>query len=369
MVDDKKGGNGEKNISMAELRNNLPEGLSEADRAGLVNVLQERLNNIVGRSSGYLESLHPQIKARVNAVQDIQQEHDKLEEQFLAERAELERRYQKLYEPLYAKRAEIVTGAVDVPAPPPDAEKPEGEAEPEAPLEPAEKGIPEFWLTAMRNHEILAEQITERDEAALKYLTDIKSSLLEEGKGFKLDFYFNSAENTFFKNPVLSKTYIMNLTQKVLKKKPKKGAKSGAKPVTKIEACDSFFNFFSPPQVPNEDDEIEEEEAEQLQELMEADYDIGSTLREKIIPHAVSWFTGEAMDADDFGMDDDEDDEDEEDEDEGDLEEEDGEDEDDEEDEEEEGNKKKAKGASSKRGGGAAAGQDSKEKPPECKQQ
>jgi nucleosome assembly protein 1-like 1 len=44
-----------------------------------------------------------------------------------------------------------------------------------------------------------------------------------------------------------------NLTTKVLKKKPKKGAKN-TKPVTKTERCESFFNFFSPPQVPDEED-------------------------------------------------------------------------------------------------------------------
>lgn len=34
-----------------------------------------------------------------------------------------------------------------------------------------------------------------------------------------------------------------------MKKKPKKGAKPDAKPQTKQEPVDSFFNFFSPPQV------------------------------------------------------------------------------------------------------------------------
>jgi nucleosome assembly protein 1-like 1 len=33
-----------------------------------------------------------------------------------------------------------------------------------------------------------------------------------------------------------------------MKKKPKKGSKPGP-PQTKLEPCDSFFNFFSPPQV------------------------------------------------------------------------------------------------------------------------
>lgn len=48
------------------------------------------------------------------------------------------------------------------------------------------------------------------------------------------------------------------LTQKILKKKPKKGSKN-AKPITKTEQCESFFNFFSPPQVPDEDDDIDED--------------------------------------------------------------------------------------------------------------
>ena len=34
-----------------------------------------------------------------------------------------------------------------------------------------------------------------------------------------------------------------------MKKKPKKGAKPDARPQTKLEPVDSFFNFFKPPQV------------------------------------------------------------------------------------------------------------------------
>lgn len=48
-----------------------------------------------------------------------------------------------------------------------------------------------------------------------------------------------------------------NLTQKVLRKKPKKGSKN-TKPVTKTEQVLSFFNFFSPPTIP--EDDIDEQE-------------------------------------------------------------------------------------------------------------
>jgi len=63
-----------------------------------------------------------------------------------------------------------------------------------------------------------------------------------------------------------------------------------------------------------------------------------STIREKIIPRAVSWFTGEAMEAEDFEIDDDEEDDIDEDEDEEDEEDE---EDDDDEDEEESKTKKK----------------------------
>jgi len=325
--------------SMADLGSALPTGsaaLSAEDRAGLVNALKDKLQHLAGQQAGFLDSLSPSVKNRVSALQEIQSKHDELEAKFFEERAALEAKYQKLYEPLYAKRYEIVNGISDVES----KDESENNASTDENKE-EEKGVPEFWLTAMKTNEVLSVQITDRDEGALKYLKDIKWCRIDNPKGFKIDFYFDP--NPFFKNSVLTKTYRMfddnepfgfsgteidwypgkNLTQKLMKKKPKKGAKN-AKPVTKTEQCESFFNFFSPPQVPDDDEELDEETAENLQDLMEQDYDIGSTIRDKIIPHAVSWFTGEACQLDEL------EDVDEEDEEDGD------EDEDEDEDEEEE---------------------------------
>ena len=53
---------------------------------------------------------------------------------------------------------------------------------------------------------------------------------------------------------------------------------------------------------------MDEEEMEQIQEQLENDYDIGSVIKDKIIPKAVSWFTGMAISPDE-GYDDDEEDE------------------------------------------------------------
>ncbi|XP_042506720.1 nucleosome assembly protein 1;4-like [Macadamia integrifolia] len=375
--------NNKDQLNMADLNASLPgaaAALSAEDRASLVTALKDKLQHLAGQHADVLETLTPNVRKRVEVLREIQSQHDELEAKFFEERAALEAKYQKLYEPLYTKRYEIVNGIVEVGV---TTEPVTDQGEDEA---SEEKGVPNFWLTAMKTNEVLAEEITERDEGALKYLKDIKWCRIDDPKGFKLEFFFDS--NPYFKNSVLTKTYHMidddepilekaigteiewlpgkSLTQKVLKKKPRKGSKN-AKPITKTETCESFFNFFSPPQVPEDEDDIDEEAAEELQNQMEQDYDIGSTIRDKIIPHAVSWFTGEAVQGDEFediGDDDDEEDEDAEDEDEeGD---DDDDEDDDDEDEDDEGDSKSRK----KKGGRAQTGEGPQgERPPECKQQ
>ncbi|KAF3571169.1 hypothetical protein F2Q69_00063048 [Brassica cretica] len=279
------------NLNMSD----LTAALNVEDRAGLVNALKNKLQNLAGQHSDVLENLTPIVRKRVEALREIQASQIfqpfsfyffdlAFEAKFFEERAALEAKYQKLYQPFYTKRYEIVNGVVEVEGAPEEEEK---AAE--------EKGVPDFWLIALKNNEITAEEITERDEGALKYLKDIKWNKVEEPKGFKLEFFFD--ENPYFKNTLLTKTYHMIdedepilekaigteiewypgkcLTQKILKKKPKKGSKN-TKPITKTEECESFFNFFNPPQVPEDDDDLDEELAEELQGRMEQDYDIGS---------------------------------------------------------------------------------------------
>ncbi|XP_052183448.1 nucleosome assembly protein 1;4-like isoform X2 [Diospyros lotus] len=372
-------------IDVSDLGAALPAAaaaLSAEDRAGLVSALKYKLQNLAGQHSDVLESLTPKVRKRVEVLRELQSEHDELEAKFFEERAALEAKYQKLYEPMYTKRYEIVNGVVEV-----EGVTNEATMDQEENKEAEEKGVPNFWLTAMKTNEVLVEEISERDEEALKYLKNIKWCRIDNPKGFKLEFFFDP--NPFFKNNVLTKTYHMIdddepilekaigteiewypgkcLTQKILKKKPKKGSKN-AKPITKTENCESFFNFFNPPQVPDDDDEIDEDSAEELQNQMEQDYDIGSTIRDKIIPHAVSWFTGEAVHADEFeDMEDDDEDDEDEDEDEDD-DEDDEDDEDEDEDEEKSKTRKKSSGAKKSVRSHAAEGQQG-ERPPECKQQ
>lgn len=117
--------------------------------------------------------------------------------------------------PLYERRQAIITGSTK----PTLAEIEAGEAvslkddEDYKPLpkvtsesELVSSGIPEFWLTALRNHLGLSEMISDRDAEALKSLIDIKISYPTEAPGFKITFVFK--ENDYFEGTILEKTYV-----------------------------------------------------------------------------------------------------------------------------------------------------------------
>lgn len=80
----------------------------------------------------------------------------------------------------------------------------------------SEEGIESFWLTALQNHSGISELITERDEGALKYLLDVRYTHLAKPElGFKLVFEF--AENPYFENKALEKTYYYQVQAVVLR--------------------------------------------------------------------------------------------------------------------------------------------------------
>ena len=188
-----------------------------ARNPGLVSMIQGKLGTLVGRSSGYIESLPVSVRRRVAGLKGIQKEHAKLEAQFQEEVLELEKKYFAKFTPLYQKRATIVNGAAEptddeVDAGKKEEEREEGEGVTEGgekpkkddEKEPTMSGIPEFWLSAMKNQISLAEMITERDEDALKHLVDVRMEYLDR-PGFRLIFEFS--DNEFFTNKTISKTY------------------------------------------------------------------------------------------------------------------------------------------------------------------
>jgi len=215
--------------------------------------------------------------------------------------------------PLFMKkRSQIVKGDYE---PTKDDLRSEDQEAFTAPEASAEKGIPNFWATVLQNNDIVSDMITQRDQEALSYLTDVKY-INDVDLQLKLEFTFS--ENPFFTNKVLTKTYHYeedpetgeesgttlegtpidwkqgkDLTVKLVKKKIKQKGK--IKVVNKREPCESFFNFFNPKNVPEgleDEEEITSEDGELVQ-LVEQDFEIGNIFKETLIPNAVKWFTGE----------------------------------------------------------------------------
>jgi len=344
------------------------EDLSSDDEAGagktsaasllqdpaVMAALQGKLGAMVGQSSGYVASLPAPVRRRIKALKKLQLEATKIEAKFYEEVHQLECKYHELYTPIYVQRTAITNGdhePTDVEAEwPSDSEDEEEglseEVKEKAKLDEANKnedvkGIPSFWLTIFKNVEMLAEMVQEADEPVLESLTDITVTFSEKDPmGFTLHFLF--ATNQYFTNTILTKHYEMkcepqeddpfsfegpeifkctgcpidwhkgkNLTVKQVKKKQKHKSKGSVRTITKQVKADSFFNFFDPPSVP---DDPNAEVDEDTQALLTADFEIGHYIRERIVPRAVLFFTGEALEDESDGeeeeTDDDEDDDD-----------------------------------------------------------
>jgi len=296
----------------------------------LLNAIQGRLGKLVNKPSGYIDSLPTEVKRRINALKNIQLEQLKYEKEYRAELAELERKYLKKYQPLFEKRSSIVNGKVE----PTDAEceyeesdMDEDEKEEKVEEKKEEKpsadpvsGIPEFWLTCLKNNPIISELITERDEEPLKALTDIQLEYLDNSTdGFKLSFFFD--KNEYFPDTVLTKVYRLentgdygniidgkaegcdihwnegkNLTVTVETKKQRRKGTNQTRIIKRTIPAETFFSFFNPPVIPDDEAlEMDEDEMQELDNRLEADYEVGEIIKDKIIPYAVDWFTGKAL--------------------------------------------------------------------------
>lgn len=301
-------------------------------QSAMLGLVQNRLSTLLGKSSGYIESLPNEVKRSVEALKGVQVKQNELFHQYKRECLDLEQKYLELARPLYERRHVIITGAAE----PTAEEVAEGEKESAkdddeyTPLPKDISGpsaIPEFWLTALRNHVGISDLITDRDAGALKHLKDIRLAYLEKGKpAFKIDFVFES--NEYFENEVLTKTYTFqdelgyagdfvydkaigteikwkddkDLTKEFEIKKQRNKNTNRTRLVRKARPTESFFNFFNPPVPPAEDalesGEIDEDEMEEIEEKLEVDYQIGEDLREKVIPRAIDYFTGKALEFD-----------------------------------------------------------------------
>ncbi|CEP64509.1 histone chaperone NAP1 LALA0_S12e00474g [Lachancea lanzarotensis] len=399
-----------------------------ANNPQLLASIQDKLGDLVGQDSGYVASLPHAVRDRIYALKKLQRDIFDLEKDFQLEMFELEEKYLQKYRPVHKRRYEIISGQQEPSVREIEIGKQQGdeldtvaeeaEEDEEEDEEDQIKGIPSFWLTAFENLPMVSQTVTRADAEVLECLTDVRLEYLSEGKpGFRLVFQFDE-ENPYFSNTELVKTYFYqselgysgdfiydhaegceikwtdnesNVTVSVEKRKQRNKTTKQVRTIEKITPVESFFNFFDPPKVPakktnvsvpananpDEDEEAnnsedeEEEDSEEVAELesrLALDYAIGEEFKDKLVPRAVDWFTGAAIEFEyDAGEEDDEDAEfdSEFDEEEDDDDDEDDDDEDD--DDDDDGNAGESE-EDSDPSDFKPVGTNSKEQPPECKQ-
>ncbi|CAF1276352.1 unnamed protein product [Rotaria magnacalcarata] len=319
------------------------EQLASSKTAGLATrnaeSTQQQIDSIMDDDSFYSGSLPAEVLRRVNALRNLQLEHHNIEANFFEEVHTLECRYLIKYQQLYEKRCNIIKGIYE----PTDTEAKcafDGEDNDEETTKPAEDekkgdkvvGIPEFWSLVLKNSDVISELIKEQDNEILKHLVDIRLKMQDETKqkGFTIEFEFTP--NEYFTNTILTKSYELrmgldehdplqyegpeivksigcqiqwnkgkNVTVKTIKKKQKHKNRGTVRVVTKEVQTDSFFNFFSPPNVP-EGSDAGGEDTDEVR-MLAADFEMGHLLRDSIIPKAVLYYTGEVDDGDDENYD------------------------------------------------------------------
>lgn len=148
-----------------------------------------------------------------------------------------------------------------------------------------EKGVSNFWLDVLQSNQTVSSTIYDHDEPVLAYLQDIRIKMENEKPASSFSFEFEFAENPYFRNRVLTKTFEFknqidpkdplkyrgpnlfrcigcdidwrpkkNVTVKLIKKKIKsKNRKAPPKIITKVKNQGSFFRFFESRANPNEE--------------------------------------------------------------------------------------------------------------------
>lgn len=163
----------------------------------------------------------------IELIDEVQNEIDRLNEQASEEILRVEQKYNKLRQPHFSKRSDLIAK------------------------------IPSFWVTAFVNHPQVSALLIEEDEEALQYLTKVEVQEFEDIKsGYRINFHFDDS-NPYFENTVISKEFHLNDTGEPSSKstpinwKPgkdlvKKGGtpnKAGRK--RNHEEQESFFGWFT----------------------------------------------------------------------------------------------------------------------------
>uniref|UniRef100_G1S764 SET nuclear proto-onco n=1 Tax=Nomascus leucogenys TaxID=61853 RepID=G1S764_NOMLE len=177
-------------------------------------------------SAGLPKKGEKEQQEAIEHIDEVQNEIDRLNEQASEEILKVEQKYNKLRQPFFQKRSELIAK------------------------------IPNFWVTTFVNHPQVSALLGEEDEEALHYLTRVEVTEFEDIKsGYRIDFYFD--ENPYFENKVLSKEFHLNESGDPSSKSTEIKWKSGKVPDMDDEEGEG------------EDDDDDDEEEEGLEDIDE----------------------------------------------------------------------------------------------------
>jgi len=212
-----------------------------------------------------VNDIDEELQKAIQSMDEIQNNLDELTEKASVEILVVEQKYNKLRRPHYKKRNEIITK------------------------------IPSFWSTVFSNHPQVSSIVTEKDEEALAYLSEMEVEEFDDIKsGYKITFRWRS-DNPFFTNDVLVKEFHISdeaaeaeeAASKATEIKWKPGKSLAPKPELKagmkrskeeMGGPTSFFNWF----VDANDDGICE---------------IGESLKDDIWPNPLQYFLNDINDS------------------------------------------------------------------------
>ncbi|XP_037040152.1 nucleosome assembly protein 1-like 1 [Bradysia coprophila] len=267
-----------------------------------------------------LSRMPTDVRKRVRALRKLQMQTSVIDMELHKKEFELEKEFQAKHEEIFKKRFEIITGIYEPNDEECDVPDPEilkridentelfaklkqrnilkDDADQTEIRNIQTAGIPQFWFHILYSNPTLDYLIHKEDEPILKHLIDIRTVYkLEPHFSFTLEFEFSP--NLYFENSVLTKEYL-------LKMNPDDLVNYEGPSIYKTIGCDilwktgkmvrpSVFDFFAPPQLP---EDVLDPSYEEIKNMLENDFEIGDYVKDNIVPKAILYFTGERDDSD-----------------------------------------------------------------------
>lgn len=246
---------------------------------------------------------------RINALFNLQGDYFRLRLDFYRQLQDLQSNYSSEYETILSERRKILDASSHFDKTTLDNRS------------LVEQAVPFFWLTVLKNVDSFDYFLQPRDEICLKYLVDLRC--LVHRQGFSFEFHFHPT-NPFFSEKILTKFYFVriefdptnpyrcydgpeiercqgcsiswtvghDLTRRVRQKRRRNKLTNEIRTIEIEEKVSSFFDFFSPPVIPA-GGIVEMTDDEQLR--LEADIEFALLLKQRVIPRAILYYTGEAL--------------------------------------------------------------------------